>query len=438
MRVVLVGLLALTYLASSTWANEAEEKDGKGCQSVGGSCLSDPATDTMSQTELQDCPAGTLCFIDLSERVRRSELREQIDRGEMVKKIIKKKGVRKVGERRREETDEGKENKKHKNKKDKKRKQIKSTSRKSKSEVEKEVRRRRKEKTSRRKGMLVEDKDELIEGKVREIGPATRMRKKGCKPKKSCRGKGRCKKRCKGNETVIANGCKGKKYCQCCVRGCKTKKRCEGTCRKKCEVWETEKSVRKGCKGDGCVCCVKKEVVPVIPKPKPEPQPQPQPECKNADHCTQHKGTCKPRCEQTESVVVGACEGRSCFCCVEEKEIGCPRSQFCPGECTTSCKNVVANVTCPGLNCLCCLKCSLSIQCRERRGSCKADCACGEEEMPGGCTGAGCKCCIPHVDECNGNCGSGECIYTPLCKEESVVVGGGCSGGPGCGCCGPK
>ncbi|KAK4288836.1 hypothetical protein Pmani_038159 [Petrolisthes manimaculis] len=316
MRVVLVGLLALTYLTSSTWAHEAEAREGKGCQSVGGSCLSDPATDTMSQTELQDCPVGTLCYII-------------------------------------------------------------------------------------------------------------------CKPKRSCKNEnGRCKKKCRGNDTIIAKGCKGKKKCQCCVRGCKTKKSCVGTCRKKCEEWESEKYVRKGCKGDGCVCCVRKEVDPVIPEP--------QPECKNVDQCKEYLGTCKPRCEQTESVVVGACEGRSCFCCVEEKEIGCPQSQFCPGECTATCKGVVANVTCPGLNCLCCLKCSISTTCRERKGSCKSDCACGEEELIGECTGAGCKCCIPHVQDCSGYCGKGECIYTPLCNQESVVVGGGCNGGPACGCCGPK
>ncbi|XP_042220234.1 balbiani ring protein 3-like isoform X4 [Homarus americanus] len=312
-----------------------------------------------------------------------------------------------------------------------------------------------------------------------------------CKTKTNCKDfSGSCKSVCKDTEVVIKDGCDGDGCfccapdfvgcpatsecpgrctdtchgvvssvqclggnCTCCL-DCKVTPSCEkqhGSCKADCSCGEME--LPGGCTGNGCKCCV-----PQVPQcssgdqcsgtclygPLCTGDLRPGSctgevgcaccrECKAKTTCQNFDGSCKSVCKDTEVVIKDGCDGDGCFCCAPDFA-GCPATSECPGRCTDTCQGVVSSVQCLGGNCTCCLDCKMTPSCEKQHGSCKADCSCGELELPGGCTGNGCKCCVPQVPQCsNGNQCSGKCLYGPLCTGE--LSPGPCSGEAGCACC---
>ncbi|XP_071551813.1 uncharacterized protein [Panulirus ornatus] len=271
-----------------------------------------------------------------------------------------------------------------------------------------------------------------------------------CYPSPSC--PGQCTKHCHG---VISSRACGNGNCVCCL-DCYPSPTCShlgGECKGKCSKWEYE--LRDGCSGAGCKCCIAN--VPdctghvscphdcILPprctvghQGEQCSDQQPGCACCASDNqrtsCSNQRGVYQTECKDTEAVVFGLRQdGR--FCCVSESNFNfCPRTQACPGTCSKQCNNVISPVQCNGKGCLCCLDCYPTSKCSDQHGKCRAVCACGERELPGGCQGNGCKCCVAYVPDCStGSSCAGHCTFGPLCT--AVSKGAKCGNTPGCSCC---
>ncbi|KAK8397103.1 hypothetical protein O3P69_004641 [Scylla paramamosain] len=210
-----------------------------------------------------------------------------------------------------------------------------------------------------------------------------------CKPKGPCKQKkGKCRQRCKGKETSLGPLCKPERNrCVCCVRDKKKKKKCSqkgsckgvGRCKKRCRKGKEQQVPHKTCKTKGCLCC----------------GPIKTGQCPLDLGCKAKGGNCKASCDDDDLKLSGLCQ--HCSCCVPPRpcslDLGCKAKG---GTCKSSCGGGELKLFghCDA-HCSCCAappSCSRHSICNVKGGTCKERCGPGEQKLTWQCD-AHCSCC---------------------------------------------